>query len=54
MKKPRNSFLMLRIGFELAHIGIPEVLVGIIPGDGRTISLPLLVGHGVAAAISYF
>ncbi|TYR80852.1 enoyl-CoA hydratase/isomerase family protein [Priestia megaterium] len=39
----------LRIGSERAHVGNPEVLVGIIPGGGGTIRLPRLVGPGVAA-----
>jgi enoyl-CoA hydratase/carnithine racemase len=41
----------LRIGSERAHLGQPEVSVGIIPGAGGTHRLPRLVGAGVGAEL---
>jgi enoyl-CoA hydratase len=39
----------LRIGSTRAHLGNPEVKVGIIPGGGGSQRLPRLIGAGVAA-----
>jgi enoyl-CoA hydratase/carnithine racemase len=39
----------LRIGSERAHLGNPEVKVGIIPGGGGSQRLPRLIGAGFAA-----
>jgi enoyl-CoA hydratase len=39
----------LRIGSERAHLGNPEVKVGIIPGGGGSQRLPRLIGPGFAA-----
>lgn len=41
----------IRIGSERAHLGQPEVSVGIIPGAGGTQRLPRLVGSGVGAEL---
>ena len=41
----------LRVGSERAHLGQPEVSVGIIPGAGGTQRLPRLVGLGVGAEL---
>ncbi len=41
----------LRIGSENAHLGQPEVNVGIIPGAGGTQRLPRLVGAGIGAEL---
>jgi enoyl-CoA hydratase/carnithine racemase len=41
----------LRVGSERAHLGQPEVSVGIIPGAGGTQRLPRLVGPGVGAEL---
>ena len=41
----------LRIGSERAHLGQPEVSVGIIPGAGGTQRLPRLVGAGIGAEL---
>ena len=41
----------MRIGSERAHLGQPEVLVGIIPGAGGTQRLPRLVGSAVGAEL---
>ena len=41
----------LRIGSERAHLGQPEVSVGIIPGAGGTQRLPRLVGSAVGAEL---
>jgi enoyl-CoA hydratase len=38
----------LRIGADSAHLGQPEVRLGIIPGGGATQRLPRLVGYGKA------
>ncbi|MFE3033005.1 enoyl-CoA hydratase/isomerase family protein [Streptomyces canus] len=39
----------LRIGSERAHLGNPEVRVGIVPGGGGSQRLPRLIGRGFAA-----
>lgn len=41
----------LRIGSERAHLGQPEVSVGIIPGAGGTQRLPRLVGSAIGAEL---
>jgi len=41
----------LRVGSERAHLGQPEVSVGIIPGAGGSQRLPRLVGPGVGAEL---
>jgi enoyl-CoA hydratase/carnithine racemase len=41
----------MRIGSERAHLGQPEVVVGIIPGSGGTQRLPRLVGAGIGAEL---
>ena len=41
----------LRVASERAHLGQPEVAVGIIPGAGGTQRLPRLVGAGRAAEL---
>jgi enoyl-CoA hydratase len=41
----------MRIGSERAHLGQPEVSVGIIPGSGGTQRLPRLVGSGIGAEL---
>ena len=41
----------MRIGSDRAHLGQPEVSVGIIPGAGGTQRLPRLVGSGVGAEL---
>jgi len=41
----------MRIGSERAHLGQPEVVVGIIPGAGGTQRLPRLVGGGIGAEL---
>jgi enoyl-CoA hydratase/carnithine racemase len=41
----------MRIGSERAHLGQPEVAVGIIPGAGGTQRLPRLVGAGIGAEL---
>lgn len=41
----------MRIASERAHLGQPEVAVGIIPGAGGTQRLPRLVGPGVGAEL---
>lgn len=41
----------MRIGSERAHMGQPEVSVGIIPGAGGTQRLPRLVGSAVGAEL---
>lgn len=41
----------MRIGSERAHMGQPEVSVGIIPGAGGTQRLPRLVGGGIGAEL---
>lgn len=41
----------LRIGSERAHLGQPEVIVGIIPGAGGTQRLPRLVGPAIGAEL---
>ena len=41
----------MRIGSERAHLGQPEVSVGIIPGAGGTQRLPRLVGPAVGAEL---
>jgi len=41
----------LRVGSERAHLGQPEVSVGIIPGAGGTQRLPRLVGAGIGAEL---
>jgi len=41
----------MRVGSERAHLGQPEVSVGIIPGAGGTQRLPRLVGSGVGAEL---
>lgn len=41
----------MRIGSERAHLGQPEVSVGIIPGAGGTQRLPRLVGPGLGAEL---
>lgn len=38
----------IRIASEDAHLGLPEVKIGLLPGAGGTQRLPLLVGAGVA------
>ena len=41
----------MRIGSERAHMGQPEVSVGIIPGSGGTQRLPRLVGPAIGAEL---
>ena len=41
----------MRVGSERAHLGQPEVVVGIIPGAGGSQRLPRLVGGGVGAEL---
>ena len=41
----------MRIGSERAHMGQPEVAIGIIPGGGGTQRLPRLVGSAVGAEL---
>ncbi len=41
----------MRVGSERAHLGQPEVSVGIIPGAGGTQRLPRLVGAGIGAEL---
>ena len=41
----------MRIGSERAHLGQPEIVVGIIPGAGGTQRLPRLVGSGIGAEL---
>jgi enoyl-CoA hydratase/carnithine racemase len=41
----------MRIGSERAHLGQPEVNLGIIPGAGGTQRLPRLVGAGIGAEL---
>ncbi len=41
----------MRIGSARAHLGQPEVSVGIIPGAGGTQRLPRLVGAGIGAEL---
>jgi len=41
----------MRIGSDRAHLGQPEVSVGIIPGAGGTQRLPRLVGSGIGAEL---
>jgi enoyl-CoA hydratase len=41
----------MRVASESAHLGQPEVVVGIIPGAGGTQRLPRLVGTGRAAEL---
>ena len=41
----------MRIGSEAAHLGQPEVSVGIIPGAGGTQRLPRLVGSALGAEL---
>lgn len=41
----------MRIGSERAHLGQPEVAIGIIPGGGGTQRLPRLVGGAVGAEL---
>ena len=46
-----RSRMSLRVGSERAHLGQPEVSVGIIPGAGGTQRLPRLVGPAVGAEL---
>ena len=41
----------MRVGSERAHLGQPEVSVGIIPGSGGTQRLPRLVGPAIGAEL---
>ena len=41
----------MRIGSERAHLGQPEIVVGIIPGAGGTQRLPRLVGAAIGAEL---
>jgi enoyl-CoA hydratase/carnithine racemase len=41
----------MRIGSERAHMGQPEVAIGIIPGGGGTQRLPRLVGSAIGAEL---
>jgi enoyl-CoA hydratase/carnithine racemase len=41
----------MRIGSDRAHLGQPEVSLGIIPGAGGTKRLPRLVGAGIGAEL---
>ncbi|MCU0267327.1 MAG: enoyl-CoA hydratase/isomerase family protein [Acidimicrobiales bacterium] len=41
----------LRVAAQSAHLGQPEVVVGIIPGAGGTQRLPRLIGAGRAASL---
>ncbi|MDZ7676668.1 MAG: enoyl-CoA hydratase/isomerase family protein [Acidimicrobiales bacterium] len=41
----------LRVGSERAHMGQPEVAVGILPAGGGTQRLPRLVGAGIGAEL---
>ena len=41
----------MRIGSERAHLGQPEVAIGIIPGAGGTQRLPRLVGGAIGAEL---
>ena len=40
-----------RLGSERAHVGLPEVSVGVIPGGGGTQRLPRLIGPARAAEV---
>lgn len=41
-----------RIGSERAHLGLPEVTIGILPGAGATQRLPRLINPAIAAELS--
>ena len=41
----------MRVGSERAHMGQPEVAIGIIPGGGGTQRLPRLVGSAIGAEL---
>lgn len=41
----------MRVGSERAHVGLPEVSVGILPGAGGTQRLPRLIGTAKAAEL---
>ena len=41
----------MRVGSERAHLGQPEVAIGIIPGGGGTQRLPRLVGSAIGAEL---
>lgn len=40
-----------RVAFETARLGLPEILLGLIPGSGGTQRLPRLVGIGTALSM---
>src|SRR5205809_263066 len=46
-----EATVVMRVGSERAHMGQPEVAIGIIPGGGGTQRLPRLVGSALGAEL---